>query len=141
MRTRNGLAAARAGALLMAGTLSACSPDAAQPEPTHTTYDIGAADLTATEPNDICRTRHPAFLRDLLLRISAGLPPGSSGFEFIHFTVDKPKLNGEWAAMVRFRAALPGEPVQTMRTVAPFNPEDCTTGAWSLYRREGAYEK
>lgn len=43
--------------------------------------------------------------------------------------------------MVRFRATMPGEPAQTMRTVAPFNPEDCTTGEWSLNPSEDAYKR
>ncbi|MED5543765.1 MAG: hypothetical protein VYD90_00790 [Pseudomonadota bacterium] len=121
-----------AGGALLALALCACSPDAPEPAPTPTTYAIDKADLSAPEPADICRTRNAAFLRDVLLQISAVLPPGSRGLDFRQFRVDEADDKGTWTATVGFQVALPGEPAQAMRAVASFDPEDCTTGEWSV---------
>lgn len=126
------LAVTIACACLVSAALSGCSPDAREPEATPTTYDIEKADLTAPEPTDICSIHHPTFLRDQLLRISGGLPPGSAGFEFRDFRVGRQKPNQEWVAVVRFRIAFPGEPAHSMRAVASFDRENCKTGEWSV---------
>ncbi|WP_232492424.1 hypothetical protein [Novosphingobium kaempferiae] len=101
-----------------------------------TTYGIEKADLAAAEPQDFCRSRHPTFLRDLLLQISNGLPPGSKGFDFRNLKVERQKPGGEWVAIVRFRIAVPGESAQSMRAIASFDPENCKTGEWSVHRGE-----
>lgn len=130
------LAATMGGACLVASALSGCSPDAPEPKSMPTTYDIEKVDLTAAEPKDICRIGHPTFLRDLLLQISNGLPPGSKGFDFRNLKVERQRPDGEWVAMVRFNIVVPGEPAQSMRAVAPFDPENCKTGEWLIHRGE-----
>lgn len=127
-------AATITGAYLVATAMSGCSPDAREPKSMPTTYDIEKADLTAAEPKDICRTRHPTFLRDLLLQISNGLPPGSNGFEFRDLKVGRKKLGGKWVASVRFLITLPGKPAHTMLAIASFDPKNCETGEWSFPR-------
>ncbi|TYC85479.1 hypothetical protein [Novosphingobium sp. BW1] len=132
MRTRISCAGKMAGAALLALALCACSSQAPEPAPTPTTYDIDKADLSAPEPGDICRTRNAAFLRDVLLQISAVLPSGSRGLDFRKFRVDQADNKGLWTATVGFQVGLPGEPAQAMHAVASFDPEDCTTGEWSV---------
>lgn len=137
MKMKRNLSAVLAGATAITAALTACGPETPEPGPTPTTYDIEKSDLIAPEPNDICRTRKPAFLRDLLLQITEGLPPGSSGFDFRNLSVDRPEPNGKWTVTVRFEAALPGETAQIMRAVAAFDPENCTTGEWLVERGPG----
>ncbi len=132
MRMQISHAGTMAGAALLASALCACSPDAPEPAPTPTTYSINKADLSAPEPGDICRTRNAAFLRDVLLKISAVLPPGSRGLDFRQFRVDEADDKGPWTATVGFQVTLPGEPAQAMRAVASFDPEDCRVGEWSV---------
>lgn len=122
---------------LLAALLFGCTPDAPDPAPTPTTYAIAKADLTAAAPRDICRTRDAAFLRNVLLKISAALPPGSSGFDFTDFSVAESGADGKRTATVRFRIALPDKPAQTLHAVASFDPETCATGEWAVDPGEG----
>lgn len=76
-----------------------------------------------------------AFLRNLLLRVSKVSPEGTSGFEFVRFDASGPYEGRGMMAMIRFRAKLPGEAVQTMRGTASFDPKTCEVG--ELWIRRG----
>lgn len=112
-------------AIVIAG-ISACSSGEPVAEPT--SYTIEKADLTAAEPGDICRTKDAAFLRNLLLRITGALPPGTSSFEFVAFNVPSMPEGKGMQATVRFRAAPPGGKPKTMYAAGAFDPKDCRVG-------------
>lgn len=64
--------------------LAACGGDeqarngAGEATITPTTYGIRQADLGAMPPKDICRTRDPSFLQNLVGRVTRTLPPAEA---------------------------------------------------------------
>ncbi|MCT2398374.1 hypothetical protein [Novosphingobium mangrovi (ex Huang et al. 2023)] len=113
-------------ALMLAGCgKQADSPPSAPP----TSYLIRKADLYRTEPGDICRTRDSTFLQNLILRISAALPPGSTGFDFEDFDARAVADDGKgMEAVLRFRSSAPDGHAQMMYAAGPFDPATCTVG-------------
>lgn len=102
--------------------------DAPAPAASPTGYFIGKADLSGAQPRDICTARNPAFLRDLLLRVTAALPPGTSGFAFEDFGAQPIPGKQGMTAVLHFRAASPGGSAQPMFAAGPFDPESCIVG-------------
>lgn len=130
MRRRSKNLCASISHLVVIGVLSACTPNQQDPTPgaEPTSYHIESADLAAAEPGDICRSRDAAFLRNLLLRVTAILPAGTSAFEFVSFDVeDDPEDDGSLAT-VRFRATLPGEKPEEMVATGAFDAPSCAVG-------------
>lgn len=116
--------------LVAIGSLSACGPNQPVPEPSTepTSYHIESADLAAAEPGDICRSRDAAFLRNLLLRVTAILPAGTSAFEFVSFDVEDDSEGDGKLATVRFLATLPGGKPQEMYATGAFETPGCAVG-------------
>lgn len=119
----------RACIAVTALALAGCGgKDNGAPARAPSTYHIGKADLARIVPNDICQAQDAAFLRNLLLRVTAALPPGTQGFTFEDFDVRD--LHGEAGkqAILRFSSAAADGHPQMMFAAGPFNPASCTVG-------------
>ncbi|WP_067739133.1 hypothetical protein [Novosphingobium naphthalenivorans] len=112
-------------ALMLAGCGG--QQDQAPPQ-TPASYHIGKADLARATPNDICRARDAAFLRNLLLRVTAALPPGTQGFDFADFDARDMAGGKGMEAVLRFHSAGPDGHAQMMYAAGPFDPATCTVG-------------
>lgn len=119
----------RAAVFTAAFVLSGCgetdSDSNASDLPAPTSYYIRAVDLYRSIPNDICRTRDPAFIADLVARITRALPPGmQSSFAFEDFNVTDGYRGTGKEAILRFRVQA-GKVRQLRYVVGDFAPETC----------------
>lgn len=112
-------------ALALAGCSGQADGPAAQ-QPTR--YHIDKADLYRPTPKDICRFRDAAFLQHLILRVTAALPPGSTGFDFQDFDARKAPGGKGMEAVLRFTSSDADGPAQTMYAAGPFDPATCAVG-------------
>jgi len=133
-RNRSGLTRPNRGAaawpVALLTMLCACGSSTQAPAPSTapTSYSIRKANLYAAIPNDICRSRNAAFLNELVQRVSAALPPGTSSFDFVDFQAVVPKNGKAASAVVQFRTSGPdGTPV-TMYAAGSFDPKTCVVG-------------
>lgn len=113
------------GVALLAGCGGEPAP---APSETPTTYYFRKADLYRDIPSDICRTKDPAFLQNLVQRVSAALPPGTASFDFEDFNAHAALDGKGMEALLRFRTTSPKGESETMYAVGPFDPSNCHIG-------------
>ncbi|MCJ2179343.1 hypothetical protein [Novosphingobium album (ex Hu et al. 2023)] len=103
-------------------------PDDSAPAQPPAGFHIGKADLTRAAPNDICQSRDAAFLRNLILRVTSALPPGTQGFDFEDFNVAKVQEGEAMEAVLRFKSTGADGHPQMMYAFGPFDPATCAIG-------------
>ncbi|MEJ2408764.1 MAG: hypothetical protein P8Y58_09205 [Novosphingobium sp.] len=117
-------------AAIAALALAGCGAPADDPAPgPPESYHIDKPDLYRAAPHDICRFRDAAFLRNLILRVTAALPPGTRGFDFTAFDAREIPDTKSMEAILRFRASGSDGQARMMYATGPFDPATCAVGA------------
>ncbi|MCJ2188092.1 hypothetical protein [Novosphingobium beihaiensis] len=112
-------------ALMLAGCSAGQDTEPASPP---ASFHIDKASLYRAEPDDICRFKDTAFLQRLTLRVTAALPPGTRGFDFVDFDAHTAPEGQGMEAVLRFRSSSADGQARMMYAAGPFDPATCAIG-------------